>query len=573
LQDLEQLQEALNKRKIKPESNTPKLAKGQPSPKYAAFKEHYRNNPVGFVLDCIAFPKGKGPTPYQKKSLVALVKYHRICVRGPHGLGKTALLSWIILWFCLTRDGDEGDWKLPTTAGGFRQLSRFLWPEVHKWARRLRWDRIGRKPFDERTELHGMSLELQTGAAFAVASNNTDLIEGAHATSLLFLFDESKAIAEDTFNAAEGAFATAGDGGTEAFAVAVSTPGEPVGRFYAIQTEREKYSAWWVDNVRMDDVMAAGQMTESWRSQMEREWGGNSANYINRVLGDFAPSDEGGLVPLTWVEQANDRWSNFLVQTACTYKMIPDETFFNERIEEAVLGFIETGALLPFKGFGLDVADGGGDASVIAPRFGQMITRYRKSQAWTNLEAADNALGLWRKYPNRKRTVNVVDADGVGAGAFRELERNDVPVYPFHGSGSGFGTDSTGELEFLNARSKALWSLRELLHPELGANLMLPPDRDLTTDLTTMGFRTVAGAKIRIEDKETIKTRQDGRSPDVGEATAYAFYDPPPLWKREQSRKVPVDAPQLVGSGWEAPQPQAVRQRDDAYEPGVRVGR
>ena len=38
-----------------------------------------------------------------------------------------------LLHFASTRDALGLDWKCPTTAGAWRQLIQFLWPEVHKW--------------------------------------------------------------------------------------------------------------------------------------------------------------------------------------------------------------------------------------------------------------------------------------------------------------------------------------------------------------------------------------------------------------------------------------------------------
>src|SRR4051812_37494026 len=84
----------------------------------STFKTTYEYDPVAFVHDCFTWKPGQGPTFYQEEILASLVEKKRACVRGPHGLGKTALMSWIILWFSLTRDGD--DWKIPTTASAWR---------------------------------------------------------------------------------------------------------------------------------------------------------------------------------------------------------------------------------------------------------------------------------------------------------------------------------------------------------------------------------------------------------------------------------------------------------------------
>ena len=84
---------------------------------YSTFQEKYRHDPAGFVHDCIRFNRSDGPTVYQDQVLAELPERNRATVRGPHGLGKTALAAWCILWFALTRDGD--DWKVPTTASAW----------------------------------------------------------------------------------------------------------------------------------------------------------------------------------------------------------------------------------------------------------------------------------------------------------------------------------------------------------------------------------------------------------------------------------------------------------------------
>ena len=112
-------------------------------------------------------------------------------------------------WMAWTRD-DVVDWKIVTTAGGNRQLERYFWPGVRKWGGRLRWDMLQRKPFEGKKELMMQTLRLKTGEAFAAASDNPELIEGAHAKHLLYIFDESKRVPGGTFDAAEGAFSNAG---------------------------------------------------------------------------------------------------------------------------------------------------------------------------------------------------------------------------------------------------------------------------------------------------------------------------------------------------------------------------
>jgi hypothetical protein len=226
--------------------------------------------------------------------------------RLSHGLGKTTLNAWAVLWFALTRDGE--DWKVITTASAWRQLEVYLWPEVHKWARLLKWDKLGRRPFTD-GELLTLNLKLATGQASAVASNLPALIEGAHADHILYLFDESKTIPEGTFDAAEGAFAGAGEGSAlEALALAASTPGEPVGRFYDIHKRKPGFEDWHVRHVTVEEAIAAGRVSPQWVEQRAKQWGVTSAVYQNRVKGEFCSSDEDSVIPLAWVEAACARW-------------------------------------------------------------------------------------------------------------------------------------------------------------------------------------------------------------------------------------------------------------------------
>src|SRR3972149_2220360 len=142
--------------------------------RYQTWQSRYFDDPAAFARDSFRWKSGEGLASYQERALTNLVSKRRVSVRGPHGLGKSALMAIAILWFALTRDGR--DWKIPITASVWRQLSRFLMPELHKWARRLNWFKIGRGAFTDH-ELLSLNLKLSTGEAFALASNRSDLIE------------------------------------------------------------------------------------------------------------------------------------------------------------------------------------------------------------------------------------------------------------------------------------------------------------------------------------------------------------------------------------------------------------
>ncbi|WP_433341700.1 hypothetical protein [Streptomyces sp. CA-253872] len=477
----------------------------------------YMHDPVGWARDCIAWGPGEGLTGYQNDILGALPARRRVAVRGPHGLGKTMQAAIVVLWFASTRDAAGIDWKVIMTASAWRHLQTFLVPEVHKWAKRIRWDVLGRPPYSERSELLALNLKLENGAATPVASHKPELIEGAHADSLLYLVDEAKIVPDGTWDAIEGAFS----GGRaelgeypEAFAFAISTPGPPAGRFYDIHSRKPGLEDWHVRHVTLAEAIEAGRISEAWAEQRARQWGRDSAMYANRVEGEFHASDEDAVIPLAWVEAAVERWH----------------------------AWDQDGRPAP-KGrrvLGVDVARFGGDSTVLVHRHGPVIigldTHDREDTMRTTarVQAAVGKAG---------KTVAVIDSAGVGGGVVDRLRELRVPVLPYTGAAKSKSRTRDGEWGFVNVRSAAYWRMRELLDPAFEPEVMLPPDDILLSDLNAPTWDTTTGIppRIRVEPKEDLVQRL-GRSPDRGDAVVMA------LWA-EMLATSAVHSPARVGGG------------------------
>jgi hypothetical protein len=448
----------------------------------------YREDPALFAAECLTWAPGEGPADYQLEILRELPRRRRVAVRGPHGLGKSGVAAWAILWFALTRDGlPGGDWKAVTTASAWRQLDHYLWPELHKWAGRLRWDRLGRDiPFSERAELLDLILKLEHGQAFAVASDRPESIEGAHDDRLLYVFDEAKAIPGATWDAAEGALASG-----DCMALAISTPGEPQGRFYDIHSRKPGFEDWWVRHVTLAECIAAGRVLPEWAEQRRLQWGEDSAVYQNRVLGEFASSEADGIIPLAWVVAANERWE-----------------VLNDTDDWGELTCV-----------GVDVARGGEDRTVLAMRHGDAIRELRRFPRQDTMEttgAAVSAISGTEAYA-------IVDVIGIGAGVVDRMREQGANVQSFNAGEHTDWQDVSQTLQFANLRSAAWWSLRELLDPAQGHAIALPPDDMLTGDLTAPHWRMSSGGKIVLESKDDIR-RRIGRSTDDGDAVVQAFW-------------------------------------------------
>lgn len=449
------------------------------------------SDPVSFATECIDWPADQALTDYQGDLMKALTKHRRVSARGPHGLGKSALAALLILWFALSRELAGEDWKVLTTAGGYRQLTAYLWPELALWARRIKWEVVGRPPFDSRTELMLTTLRLRHGQAIAGASDDPALLEGMHAAQVLVVFDESKAIPAGTWESLEGALSGQG----EAYALAVSTPGSPSGVFFDIHARKVGYEDWYVRHVTLEEAIAAGRISPSWAAARARQWGKQSSIYANRVLGEFKSSDEDSVVPLEWIEFATDRWEAWKASGA------------------------DPGSLTVI---GVDVARSGADKTVLALRHGDVVTELRSFTREDTMETTGRVSGLLQSNPEAKAVVDVI---GLGSGVYDRLrELGYRRVVAFNASAGTARKDRSGELRFLNTRSAAWWWLREQLDPAFDPTLAFPPDDELIGDLVAPRYSVTSAGKLAIEGKDEIRKRI-GRSTDAGDAVVQACFD------------------------------------------------
>ena len=472
---------------------------------YLQFQEKYYWDPVGFARDCIKWNEGEGLAPYQENICRKLIEHKRVAARGPQRTGKSFASAILVLWFTLTRDGT--DWKVFTTASIWSQLEKFLWPEIHKWARRIDYDKVGRESLIDAEELMSLKIKGRTGEAFALTSNKAALTEGGHADKVLFIFDESKQISEDIFDSAEGTLSSAKSRpGREALVLAISTPGEPLGRFYDIHMKKQGFEDWHTIHVTKEEVIAARQIDQEWVDMRKRQWGEMSSLYQNHVEGEFFASDEAGVIPLGWIEAANRRWDQWMHPAP----FITPEIDFLDAI-------------------GVDVAGQGKDKTVLALRQGQRITELRVFDKQDTMATAGIVTGLLRRYGGKA----IVDTNGIGTGMGERLKENDVRHVPFVNQAKAIGKNKTGELGFTNKYSEAWWHLRELLDPTSGNEVALPPHDELTQELTAPHYRHLSEGKIDIEMKEdtwgdesgrTVKQRL-GRSHDHAEAVIMAYYE------------------------------------------------
>lgn len=204
----------------------------------------FTHDPLGYVL--YAFPWGvagtelekhEGPREWQREVLESIGtklragaadmgEVIREAVASGHGIGKSALVSWLIKWALDTREDTRG----VVTANTDTQLRTKTWPEVGKWHRlsiTRDWQELTATALASREPGHEKNWRVD---AVPWSEHNTEAFAGLHneGKRLLLVFDEASAIADKVWEVAEGALT---DEGTEIIWCAFGNATRATGRF------------------------------------------------------------------------------------------------------------------------------------------------------------------------------------------------------------------------------------------------------------------------------------------------------------------------------------------------------
>ena len=462
----------------------------------------YRHDPAQYVLDVFDF-RDDAPSPYQLDVLTGMVANEKEAMRGPRGSGKSAVAAWAVHWFADMWDGLE-EWKTITTASVWAQLTRYLWPEVHKWYRRKRWDDIPIAKWQFGRQLQKRSLEALTGQAFALSPANFEAGEGAHAEHLLYILDEAKLIDHEVFDSIEGAMGTG-----HCLQLALSTPGESAGPFYDICRGAPAYSDWHVREVTIEEAIRAGRVRAEWAESRLERWGEDHPMYQQYVLGQFASLGGSNLIPLTHVELAQGRHANWDGSGRLT-------------------------------AVGVDFGEGvGRDLTVIVQVYDGtkvVIDKHDTDGLGKIEDRIAQVLG-------RDRTTPVyVDAIGIGAGVVTALHRWGYNVRPFVSSWGTTLKDESAIFGYATWRAAGWYMLGALLNPKnpWNAEVALPDDEDLSADITAVKAEMMtANQMYRVEAKPKL-VKELGRSPDTGDAVMMALTGPA-LWAAKLQAEQPTE--------------------------------
>lgn len=213
--------------------------------------------------------------------------------------------------------------------------------------------------------------------------------------------------------------------------------------------------------------------------------------------GDFSASiqdDEWQVIPTAWVQAAQRRWT-----------------------PEGRRGKLDA--------VGVDVARGGQDKTVIARRYGTWLAELQKhpGKATPDGQAVvrliQSTLSAETEY---HRSITHIDATGVGTSPADIARTEGIRINPVIFAMGTDARDRAGMLRMRNYRAWLWWNMRDILDPDRGDDIALPPDQELLADLTAPRWKMTASG-VQIEDKDEI-IKRIGRSPDSAEAVILAFF-------------------------------------------------
>jgi hypothetical protein len=470
--------------------------------KLAEFIAQFYDDAYGFVM--AAYPWGvpilpdgsrnplahrKGPDKWQKRlldklsnhvkenmSLVSLglemEVFRSVRVSG-HGVGKSAVVAWVIQWLMSTRKNMRG----VVTANTQAQLETKTWPELAKWHKLLinsHWFKWRATAYFFAAYPEEQQKNYMVNAA-TVSPENTEAFAGLHneGGTVLVIADEASGIEDKVIEVIQGAFT---DG--ECFFLMFGNPTQPSGMFHKAATElRDLFDVEHIDSREVEHT------NKSALNDIIRMYGGVDDDRVKvRVLGQFPSQAFNGLIGLD------------VVATAATREL-----------------WYDPGAALIMA---IDVARFGDDRSVITFRQGR-DARSRKPLSFNGLSTTKLAEIAMKIADVERPDAIVIESTGPGAGVIDQMRDKGYRVIEVHP-----GAQSSEPAHYFNKRAE-LWCLgRDWLILEGCISEDPELHREMTAIQYTLDSRESA---IRLEPKEDMKKRTGLPSPDKADSFFLTF--------------------------------------------------
>ncbi len=414
----------------------------------------------------------------------------RISIVSGHGIGKSALIAMLMLWFLWVHPRS----KIAATSPSKEQMYDVLWSEIKKWIDKMP---KGMQQFFLWETSHVRMTELpQEWFARAKTSSkeNTEALAGVHADHVMIAVDEASGVEELIYETMEGALT-----GGFILVVLISNGTRNEGYFY--DTHHEKDTRRWQNYAF--DAEESPRVTSSSVADWKEKYGEDSVQYAVRVKGKFpstAALDDKGYVQLF-----DERHLHF----------IPHDPQWKPA-GRAIAA--------------LDPSGEGQDTSDIALR-DRLTTAIIYTEKLSNAkQLAATSVTLCDRYWVDPIDY-IIDNFGIGANIAQEIalitsqEKRPWRVTPTN-TGEACDDDYDKEL-YVNKRAEAAYKF--MLWTRSGGSIMECPTPEetkrLKQEILSIRFKRTLGGRIQIEDKVSMKKR-GVNSPNKFDAISMTFLRP-----------------------------------------------
>jgi hypothetical protein len=458
----------------------------------------YKDNPLAFVL--YTFPWGvkgtplehfSGPRKWQREVLQQIgdhIKQNkgkldfntlRHAVSSGRGIGKSALVSWIVIWMLSTRIGST----TIVSANSESQLRSITWAEITKWlamSLNSHWFEVSATrlmPAKWLTEL--VERDLKKGTRYwgvegrLWSEENPDAYAGVHNfDGVMVIFDEASGIADAIWAVTAGFFT---ENTPNRFWLAFSNPRRNTGYFY--ETFHSKREFW---QTKVVDARTVEGTDKQVYQQIIDEYGPDSSQAHVEVYGEFPNAGDDQFISSLVVDDAMRR------------------PLYKDPSAPIVIG--------------VDPARFGADATVLAVRQGRDIVRIIRHRGDDTMTVVGYVIEAIEEF---KPAMVFIDEGGLGAGIVDRLKEQRYKI-----KGVNFGWKSRNPAMYGNMRAQIWGDMRDWLK-----SASIPNDRFLKTDLISPMMKPDSKGSIFLESKKDMKARGLA-SPDAADAIALTFSYP-----------------------------------------------